>query len=48
MEFNNLRTDGSNVIIEFTGYYKGRKKPITITFVPGITTLIGKNGSGKN
>lgn len=36
------------ITIHFTGYFKTRKKPIDITFCPGLITLVGKNGSGKS
>lgn len=35
------------IIIPFRGWYEEHRK-FTVTFTPGVTTLVGKNGSGKS
>lgn len=34
------------ITIPFHGWYESHRK-FTVTFTPGVTTLVGKNGSGK-
>ncbi len=43
MEVNNL----PEITIPFRGWYEEHRR-FTVTFTPGITTLVGKNGSGKS
>lgn len=37
----------NEITIPFTGYYESHRK-FEVTFTKGITTLVGKNGSGKS
>ena len=35
------------ITVPFTGWYESHRK-FQVTFTPGLTTLVGKNGSGKS
>ena len=37
----------AEITIPFKGWYEAHRK-FTVTFTPGVTTLVGRNGSGKS
>ena len=37
----------SEIIISFSGWYEAHRR-FSVSFTPGVTTLVGKNGSGKS